>query len=87
MDMMPSFKQTDIGMIPKDWDLDYIENIARVTTGGKNTQDRVDDGEYPFFVRSQAVQRIDSYSFDGEAVLTAGDGVGTGKVFHPSVLE
>jgi type I restriction enzyme S subunit len=28
------------------------------------------------------VERINSYSFDGEAVLTAGDGVGTGKVFH-----
>jgi type I restriction enzyme S subunit len=33
-------------------------------------------------VRSQTVERINSYSFDGEAVLTAGDGVGTGKVFH-----
>jgi len=39
-------------------------------------------GRYPFFVRSQKVERIDSWSFDGEAVLTAGDGVGTGKVFH-----
>jgi type I restriction enzyme S subunit len=28
------------------------------------------------------VERINSYSFDGEAILTAGDGVGTGKVFH-----
>jgi type I restriction enzyme S subunit len=28
------------------------------------------------------VERINSYSYDGEAVLTAGDGVGTGKVFH-----
>lgn len=28
------------------------------------------------------MERINSYSFDGEAVLTAGDGVGTGKVFH-----
>jgi len=37
---------------------------------------------YPFFVRSQTVERINSYSFDGEAVMTAGDGVGTGKVFH-----
>ena len=33
-------------------------------------------------MRSQTVERINSYSFDGEAVLTAGDGVGTGKVFH-----
>lgn len=33
-------------------------------------------------MRSQTVEHINSYSFDGEAVLTAGDGVGTGKVFH-----
>ena len=28
------------------------------------------------------VERINTYSFDGEAVLMAGDGVGAGKVFH-----
>lgn len=61
---------------------DYIENVCEITTGSKNTQDKVDDGKYPFFVRSQQVERINSYSHDGEAVLTAGDGVGTGKVFH-----
>jgi type I restriction enzyme, S subunit len=75
-------KQTEIGAIPEDWVLDYIENLAQITTGGRNTQDRVHDGQYPFFVRSQTVERINSYSYDGEAVLTAGDGVGTGKVFH-----
>src|SRR5690606_22585533 len=38
--------------------------------------------EYPFFVRSQTIENINSYSFDGEAVLTSGDGVGVGKIFH-----
>jgi type I restriction enzyme S subunit len=33
-------------------------------------------------VRSQTVERIDSYAYDGEAVLTSGDGVGVGKNFH-----
>ena len=42
----------------------------------------MEDGPYPFFVRSQTVERINTYSFDCEAVLTAGDGVGVGKVFH-----
>ncbi|HZX48448.1 MAG TPA: restriction endonuclease subunit S [Nitrospirota bacterium] len=28
------------------------------------------------------MKKINTFSFDGEAVLTAGDGVGTGKVFH-----
>lgn len=75
-------KQTEIGAVPGDWKLEYIEELAHITTGGKNTQDRTEDGQYPFFVRSQNIERINSYSFDGEAVLTAGDGVGTGKVFH-----
>ena len=82
MEVKPGYKQTDVGVIPEEWDLDHIENLARITTGSKNTQDRFGDGKYPFFVRSQTVERINTYSFDGEAVLTAGDGVGTGKVFH-----
>ena len=76
------FKPTEAGMIPADWNLDFVENFANIATGAKNTQDRIEDGEYPFFVRSHTIERINSYSYDGEAVLTAGDGVGTGKVFH-----
>jgi len=76
------YKQTDIGVIPEDWDIDVIKSHASITTGAKNTQDKINEGSYPFFVRSQNIERINSYSFDGEAVLTAGDGVGTGKVFH-----
>ncbi len=82
MGIKPGYKQTEVGVIPEDWEIDCIENLAIITTGNKNTQDRKNDGNYPFFVRSQIIERIDSYSFDGEAVLTAGDGVGTGKVFH-----
>ena len=82
MELMPGYKHSDVGVIPEDWNPEYIENFAVITTGSKNTQDRIEDGQYPFFVRSQTVERINSYSFDGEAVLTAGDGVGTGKVFH-----
>jgi type I restriction enzyme S subunit len=67
---------------PSDWKEIKVGDYAHITTGKKNTQDRMADGKYPFFVRSQNVERINSYSYDGEAVLTAGDGVGTGKVFH-----
>ena len=76
------YKQTEVGIIPEDWEIDSIGNLVSITTGNKNTQDRVNDGLYPFFVRSQTVERINSFSFDGEGVLTAGDGVGTGKIFH-----
>lgn len=76
------YKQTEIGVIPKDWELTTIDKVLSITTGNKNTQDKINDGLYPFYVRSQTVERINSYSFDGEGVLTAGDGVGTGKIFH-----
>ena len=59
-----------------------IGTFAKVTTGNKDTQNKVDDGEYPFFVRSQNVERIDSFSHDCEAVLTSGDGVGVGENYH-----
>jgi type I restriction enzyme S subunit len=65
-----------------EWKQTIFENICHITTGNMNTQDKVEDGIYPFFVRSNTVERINNYTFDGTAILTAGDGVGVGKVFH-----
>lgn len=56
--------------------------LCDIITGDKDTVNRVDDGLYPFYVRSPQIERINTYSFDGEAVLMAGDGVGAGKVLH-----
>jgi type I restriction enzyme S subunit len=71
-----------LGSIPPNWEVQRLKFLAHIKTGGRDTVDRVDSGQYPFFVRSQKVERINTYSFDGEAVLTAGDGAGVGKVFH-----
>lgn len=71
-----------IGEIPEHWKIKRTRFICKIKTGDKDTVNRIDDGQYPFYVRSPKVERIDSYSFDGEAVLMAGDGVGAGKVFH-----
>ncbi len=68
--------------IPSDWHIKKLRYLSTIDTGNKDTQDRIDDGEYPFYVRSDTVERINSFSFNGEAVLTAGDGVGVGRVFH-----
>ena len=64
------------------WQEKPLGDLSFIKTGGKNTQDAVASGQYPFFVRSPNVERINTYSYDGEAVLVAGDGVGAGKVFH-----
>lgn len=71
-----------LGDIPEHWEVKRLKYLSEIKTGEKNTEDRVEDGMYPFFVRSQEIERINSYSFEGEAILTAGDGVGVAKVFH-----
>ncbi len=72
-----------IGEIPENTKLIQLRFIADITTGNMDTQNREDDGEYPFYVRSPKVERSNQYSFDDvEAILMAGDGVGAGRVFH-----
>ncbi len=71
-----------LGDLPQHWDVRRLRFIVDIKTGGRDTVERKDDGKYRFFVRSQTVEKIDSFSYDGEAVLTAGDGAGVAKVFH-----
>ncbi len=79
------YKETEVewlGEVPEHWGVKRLKFLCDVQTGDKDTVNAVKDGLYPFFVRSQTVERINSFTFDCEAVLTAGDGVGVGKVFH-----
>lgn len=68
--------------IPEHWEVKRLRYLCVVGTGERDTKNSISDGEYPFFVRSQTPEQINSYGFDCEAVLTAGDGAGVGKVFH-----
>lgn len=77
MENRVEFKETNIdwlGSIPSNWQLKPLKYICSLTTGNKDTINRDEEGIYPFFVRSKNIERINSYSYDGEAILTAGDG-------------
>lgn len=63
------------------WKTASLGQIAKVKTGSMNNQDKVEDGEYPFFVRSQSVERIAVFTHDCEAILVPGEG-GIGSIFH-----
>ncbi|MDQ6969237.1 MAG: restriction endonuclease subunit S [Mariprofundus sp.] len=81
----PEYKDSGVewlGDVPSHWVIKKLKYICKVQTGSKDTVNAIDEGIYPFFVRSQTVERINSIGADCEAVLTAGDGVGVGKVFH-----
>lgn len=58
-----------------------VGSLASVGTGSSDRKDAVEDGAYPFYVRSKEVLRKDSYEFDEEAILIPGEG-GVGDIFH-----
>ncbi len=59
-----------------------LVDIADIGTGSSNTNEGLEEGKYPFYVRSQEPLRKNEYEYDETAIITAGDGVGVGKVFH-----
>jgi type I restriction enzyme S subunit len=64
-----------------EWEMTRLGEVAHIKTGSRNNEDKVADGIYPFFVRSEVVERIDSYSHDCEAILVPGEGR-IGSIFH-----
>lgn len=59
-----------------------LGDLATVGTGYHDTKDAKADGEYVFYARGREPLLLDSFDFDETAIITAGDGVGVGKVFH-----
>ena len=58
-----------------------IGEIAQVGTGSSNGNEAIEDGIYPFFVRSQIIKKKDTYEYDEEAIIIPGEG-GIGDIFH-----
>lgn len=63
------------------WIVKPLGDITNIKTGSRNNEDKVEDGRYPFFVRSANVERINSFSHECEAILVPGEGQ-IGEIFH-----
>jgi type I restriction enzyme, S subunit len=73
--------QTRLPGFHGEWEVKRLGEIAHIKTGSRNNENKVEDGQYPFFVRSEVVERINSYSHDCEAILVPGEGR-IGDIFH-----
>ena len=73
--------QTRLPGFHGEWEVKRLGEIANIKTGSRNNEDKTEDGEYPFFVRSEVVEHINSYSHDCEAILVPGEGR-IGDIFH-----
>ena len=62
------------GKIPDNWKEYQLVDFVPVITGKKNANVSSDNGIYPFFSCSQGISWTNDYSFEGNAILIAGNG-------------
>ena len=58
-----------------------LGKVCEVGTGKSNTNEQVEEGKYPFYVRSKNIKRSNQFEFDETAIIIPGEG-GIGEVFH-----
>lgn len=58
----------------KDWTIKKLGELCRIRTGKLDANAASPNGKYPFFTCSITPLKIDSFSFDCECVLVAGNG-------------
>ncbi len=68
------YKQWFVDNRNEDWEIKKLSDFFDVKTGKKDANFSTTDGEYPFFTCSQDVLKAPDYSFDGAAILVAGNG-------------
>jgi type I restriction enzyme, S subunit len=60
--------------LPTGWIKALVINVTDIKTGKLDANAAHSNGAYPFFTCAEDVSRINTYSFDTEAVLLAGNG-------------
>lgn len=64
-----------IGKIPEDWNIIKGKNLYSIETGKLDANAEDPNGNYPFYTCSMYPKRIDTFAFDCEALLVAGNGM------------
>lgn len=66
--------ESELGPIPYGWEVKEQGEYFPIITGKKNANYSTDDGEFNFFTCSQQIFKAPGYSFEGSAILVAGNG-------------
>ena len=78
MELKPGYKQTEVGVIPMDWDslplgsvVDFLDGRRRPVKDSDRSKMR---GEIPYYGASGIVDYVDGYLFDENLILLGEDG-------------
>ena len=67
------------GKMPEGWKELTLDYFCNVFTGRKNANASVENGKYKFFTCSPDPLPIDSFIYDGDAIIISGNGAYTGR--------
>ena len=65
--------------VPEGWEKKTLDSFCNVFTGKKNANQGVSNGKYKFFTCGDTPLLIDSYIYDGPAIIISGNGSYTGR--------
>lgn len=74
-----TFKDSELGKIPTDWEIVTVNTFCNIFTGKKNANMAIPNGKYQFYTCAPDPLLIDTYIHDGRAVIIAGNGSYTGR--------
>lgn len=70
----PGYKQAKFKKgVPEGWEVKRLDEVLVFKTGKLNSNAAVENGKYPFFTCSNTDYKTNTFSFDTEAVLLAGN--------------
>jgi len=77
--MPKGYKRTELGVIPEDWRVENLENVASYVSSGK-TKLRTNYGTFPVYGSTGLIGQSSSYDYEGECILVARVGANAGKI-------
>ena len=83
------FKQTEIGMIPEEWEVKFIpeiaENFDNLRKPLSSTERKKMQGKYPYYGAASIIDYVNDFIYDGGFLLIAEDGTVTSNGSKPMV--
>ena len=80
MEVKKGYKQTELGLIPEDWDLKTLDKISTSVSSGKSKTTSEDGATYPIMGSTGIIGYSTHFDYSGEKILVARVGANAGTV-------
>jgi type I restriction enzyme, S subunit len=79
MGLTPGYKQTDVGVIPEEWEVCSLGTLATTVASGRSKVGAT-FGNYPVHGSTGVIGRADNPAYEGDVILVARVGANAGKL-------